>query len=339
MSKTRKSFIKAATKPFPFASGTSKNLSFTQPGRKSPMFDFVAAPGKSVDDYVIATFKKDANINIKNLKGELELYHIFADANLSPKILYVNVDGKQMSIRTFISNVNSFTTLSYLCEKNQCDDRMLAKVKDYSVFFQNIKQLLKKCVDLGYFNMDTKMANLCIDSEGNHKIIDLDPKFVNKIIDQNNREHYLNYMMYQLYLTIAYYYDNRVKLHDTGLTANDIVDMVSYFLKNDEIMDEHRHEFNPISMMLYYLQCDLANRTNYEIRIMGANKIVSYIGDIVQKSTATRPKTPVLTTGAIIQFSPFRPKRKSAQSTKRKSAQSTKQKSAPKKAFDLLPLN
>ena len=291
------------------------------------MFDFVAAPGKSIDDYVIATFKKDANINIDNLKGELELYQHFADAHLSPKILYINVDGKQMSIRTFISNVNSFTTLSYLCEKNQCDDRMLSKVKDYSVFFQNINQLLKKCVVLGYFNMDTKFANLCIDSEGNYKIIDLDPKFVNKIVDQNKRDHYLNYMIYQLYLTIAYYYDTRVKLHDTGLTTNDVVDMVSYFLKNDEVMNEHLHEFNPISMMLYYLQCDWAKKTNYEIRLMDAKNIVSYIEGIVQKSVATRPKTPVLNTGAIIQFSPSRPQHKSIKQ------QSTKHKSTPKKVI------
>jgi len=291
------------------------------------MFDFVAAPGKSIDDYVIATFKKDANINMDNLKGELELYRHFADANLSPKILYINVDGKQMSIRTFISNVNSFTTLSYLCEKNQCDDKMLAKVKDYSAFFKSIRQLLKKCVDLGYFNMDTKMANLCVDSEGNHKIIDLDPKFVNKIVDQNNREHYLNYMTYQLYLTIAYYYDNRVKFHDTGLTTNDVVDMVSYFLKNDEVMDEQLHEFNPISMMLYYLQCDWAMKTNYEIRLMDAKNIVSYIEGIVQKSVPTRPKTPVLNTGAIIKFSPFIPKTKSIKQ------QSIKHKSTPKKVI------
>jgi hypothetical protein len=294
------------------------------------MFDFVAAPGKSIDDYVIATFKKNAKINIKNLKGELELYHIFAEANLSPRILYINVDGKQMSIRTFISNVNSFKTLSYLCEKNECDDKILAHVNDYSVFFQNVKQLFQKCVDIGYFNMDTKLANLCIDSAGNYKIIDLDPNFVHKIVDQeNNREHYLNYMIYQLYLTIFHYYDNGVKLDDTLLTRDDIVDMVSYFLKNDEIMDNRRHEFNPISMMLFYSKCELAKEKISKIRMMGANKIVSYIEDNMQNSTATLPKTPVLSTGAIIQFSPFRPKRKSTPNTKRKSTPGIKQKSTP----------
>lgn len=258
----------------PVAQGTFKYLNAPVSGRQG--FSTVFAPRETEDDFLIGRFKPD-DFDATDVYNEFVLYKEFGARGFSPKIHSVMSNGKQLSLIKFLTNIRSeldITThitpnIQFLIEKKECEKLIFNYFKrqnntiDYAHFFTSLRAFIALIVQYGYYNTDIKIPNLCIDPNTmKFVMIDLDPKFVKNIPDnERNREimnHYVNYMIYQVYIYLTVASKVIVQFHETGIDTDlnarpNLYAMMEFIYQKNIVNSNLRRDIlDPLYMLFWY---------------------------------------------------------------------------------------
>ncbi len=213
-------------------------------------------------------YKDVAILNVRSVKPdniykELNLYRDFGLQNISPKVYQVKLKGvkEPVSLLNFISNyqVDKIPPEYLLVEESICGEKILDFYgSKYLEMFSKLREFLEKKIvgTNGYVNTDIKLENLCIDKNGEFKMIDLDPNFIQEIEVQNDQisnEDYVNYMLFQVYCLLCR--RGKLDLNFKDIFAicktKNIVEMISK-LKNFFIVKNRSERTHPLNNLLYY---------------------------------------------------------------------------------------
>jgi hypothetical protein len=142
------------------------------------------------------------------------------------------------------------------------------------------------------------MENLCIDKEGEFKMIDLDPNFIQEIEVQSDKisnEDYVNYMLFQVYCLLCR--RGKLDLNFKDIFAicktKNIVEMISK-LKNFFIVKNRSERTHPLNSLLYYsgISDEAKKNPNYYI---DGDELYSAVIDSISKK---QPKQNVVHTNS-----------------------------------------
>jgi hypothetical protein len=203
---------------------------------------------------------------------EFLLYKEFGAKGFSPTIHAVISRGIQFSLPIFLSRINHDKSnilehirpdIKFLIEKKQCD-KLIFKVfqrgytrVNYTIFFTELRKFIQEIVKSGYYNTDIKIPNLCIDERtGKFLMIDLDPNFV-KIIPVSDRtheimEHYVNYMIYQVYIYLTVACRESVHFSETGIYGLSLYKMMKFICKKNIGAKNGEDILDPLYMLYWY---------------------------------------------------------------------------------------
>lgn len=247
------------------ASGTNKTVRRTRTGNN---FSFVVSDTDSLNnkELVIVEFKQNKKEEIYN---ELVFYERFGNLNISPKIMGVNIPGSgHISLRNFLRQYNVSTVpnnVSYLVEKFNCSDDIFRYFTDsrgnfdHIRFFRDLRRfLVDKILANGIINTDIKIPNLCVDGNGDIKMIDFDPNMIKPLQSHIQRDDYVNYMLFQVYCNLIYSYKKNIQL-------NEIIERTPFETMIRRIYRFADREFHPLFMILWYLG---DNRYNNDVNVV-----------------------------------------------------------------------
>ena len=245
------------------AKGTSKQVYDSE----KSMFDFVLPKDKKEDDVLIVTY--NSGVNPKEIYEEIALYNKFGNLDISPKIYFVRIQNSNefqiFSINDYIKffdpklkskiKINSGVYFSYLVDKNICDKDMIKHYTinnsfDYTKFFYDLRIIATKLVDNGYINTDIKPPNLCVD-KNEIKLIDFDDKFMKKINEEIDKTHFVEYMVFQVYVWLRTYNQAKFKTLDLKTVIDVDENTILTMLDNMRNYDVES-EFNPLRMLMHY---------------------------------------------------------------------------------------
>jgi hypothetical protein len=169
-------------------------------------------------EYAIVTFfgkppNQTPRSYAKKIYAELLMYSKFGALGISPKIHFVRMPGIREPI-TLIKYLRQYENSEiapeeYLADNNNCGNGIIGVLQNgYDTFFANLHDfLLENIIARDLINTDIKLDNLCVDNQGNLKIIDLDPNFLQPIPEEyrgpDYKLAYLNYMLYQVYVELC----------------------------------------------------------------------------------------------------------------------------------------
>ena len=259
--------IKKSFKTGPIvAKGTSKyaSLAAFTPNHKPGTY-LIQEPRNSNRDYIIVNIKKAKSNDIYD---ELQSYDNFGKSGISPIIYYVKVPGEEpLTLEDFLTKYKGKNIVpeSYLVEKSNCGGKILEFYENdlYGLFSNLRKFIADKIVANGFVNTDIKLDNLCVDNDGNFKMIDLDRNFLQEIQrDGISDEDYINYMLFQVYVNMC----------TSGKMQHDYKFFFSLFSKDSLIrMIENIYHFrakheraHPLRALLWYnAKIQNKNRFNY----------------------------------------------------------------------------
>ena len=273
------------------AQGTFKYLNEPVSGRQG--FSTVFAPRQTENDFLIGRFKPD-DFDATDVYNEFVLYKEFGARGFSPKIHSVMSNGEQLSLTKFLSNIHSEHDIQlhidpyiqFLIEKKECEKLIFNYFKrqnntiDYTHFFTSLRAFIVLIVQYGYYNTDIKIPNLCIDPNTmKFVMIDLDPKFVKNIPREEGNprimNHYVNYMIYQvyIYLTVA----SKVNVHfsetgiDTDLNTRPNLYAMMEFIYQKNIVNSNLGTdiLDPLYMLFWY--SSQVNNGEYDTRFRRFN--------------------------------------------------------------------
>jgi hypothetical protein len=283
MNATRKNKKTIGFAPGPeIASGTNKTVRRTRTGNH---FSFVVSDTDSLNnkELVIVEFKRNQP---KDIYEELSLYKVFGNLKISPKIMGVNIPGTgQISLREFLRNYNVSNVpngLSYLVEKFNCSEEIFRYFRDahgnfdYMHFFRKLNTFLTdKIVANSIINTDIKIPNLCVDHNGDIKMIDLDPNFIKPIQAHIDTKYYVNYMIFQVYINLVFAYNRNIRL-------NEIIDSASLLKMMQKMYRFADKGFHPIFMMMWYLE-DQRFKSENDIRMnFNETQLIAHMKQAIQ---------------------------------------------------------
>ena len=134
-----------------------------KPKKTEVGFTLVLNKNESSDDFLIGTFNPD-NFIAQDVYQEFLLYNEFGHNGISPKINYVIANGKQYSLRTFLSSIDVGAKIvqnirrhipentQFIIEKYDCDDSIMQffqkrdKTIDYAEFFRKLRAFIENIV-------------------------------------------------------------------------------------------------------------------------------------------------------------------------------------------------
>lgn len=134
------------------------------------------------------------------------------------------------------------------------------------LLFRNLRTFLQeKVVGNNLVNADIKIPNLCIDKEGNFKMIDLDPNFLQPIqldgiIDE---EDYINYMMFQVYVH-SYMYMG-VVINDSDLNIIFPDGVLQKMIRNISTFKVDNTYTHPLTNLLWYSKLQMNSKPPDEL--------------------------------------------------------------------------
>jgi hypothetical protein len=261
------------------AHGTNKNV-FAVMNATANSGEFNFSPGSIINiEFVTVKFKNSKSSDIYN---ELMLYHNFGIMGISPIIYGVNIPRiGQMSLESFIKRYNQHnvpTETMYIVEKLNCDRMVIDRFTgpngfDAKLFFDQLRDFFtSRIVANGIINTDIKIPNLCVDNNGNIKMIDLDPNFIKQIDTRISARHYVNYMLLQVYINLVVSYKQNIPITDVFSKNNDADNTVKQMYNfNDS------SEFHPIFMLLWYSKNRIQNSYISNIRKIYTERNVRYM--------------------------------------------------------------
>jgi hypothetical protein len=253
----------------PGFSGATKNLSTA--ARADQGFSTVFAPRQTEEDFLIGSFKPD-KFNAHDVYDEFLLYKEFGAKGFSPTIHAVISRGIQVSLPKFLSRIHHDKSnilqhitpdINFLIEKKECD-KLIFKVfqrgytrVNYTNFFTELRAFIVEIVKSGYYNTDIKIPNLCIDERtGNFLMIDLDPNFVKRIPDEEKNpemmQHYVNYMIYQVYIYLTVACRESVHFSETGIYGLGLYEMMKFICKKNIGAKNGKDILDPLYMLYWY---------------------------------------------------------------------------------------
>ena len=217
------------------------------------------------DDKVIVKFKLSPDENTvtttpANVKDEILLYKTFGDSGISPKILRVIQPGMpkvEYTLNEFLKAMPGestdkldLETLRLIVEKKDCFYNVLHSFNpnehfDANSFFTELYEFLLTLVGYGYYNIDSKLSNLCYDTDKNHfLLIDLDPQYVIPTTPGINDILYVHYMAFQVYISMKM--ERKLKgwniyFHHLKMTEQQYYNMLQFSINFDELSNMMMH--------------------------------------------------------------------------------------------------
>ena len=197
----------------------------------------------------------------KEFINEMHMYNKFIKLGLSPKVYFVKFKHDDSSkiiqytlddfLKIFYSsepvNVDKIPkNVYYLAERLRCNKDIVRHYENnFTKMLEDIKTFIStKLLNSGYVNTDIKHENLCIDSNGDIKMIDIDPYFVYEK-NQNIDDHtYTTYMLFQVFIVLRkiYYIDV-----NHFFTKKDLTDMLLKLLTF-----KVRNKYDPVQGLTNY---------------------------------------------------------------------------------------
>lgn len=264
------------------AEGTYKVLNTTDDATsadKGKSFSTVFEHGQTKDDFLIGEFKPDkGDFDAIDVYNEFLLYKEFGSKGFSPRIHSVISNGIEMSLPVFLAHIHDEKSAQeninpgtkFLIERKDCEKLIFNYFKrsdkttiDYIHFFTSLREFILEIVRYGYYNTDIKIPNLCINpKDEKFLMIDLDPKFLRKIPREERYteilNHYVNYMIYQVYIFLTIVSKVNVQFIDTGIDI-DLTNRPNFYAmmefiwqKNLESAKIHEDELDPMYMLFWY---------------------------------------------------------------------------------------
>lgn len=239
------------------------------------------------DKYVVLRYKSE-NFNARQVLDELNMCKSLGDIDCSAKIVYCYNYTEDMTFNVYLKRCNTqrniIQDMKYIIEKLDCGSKVFDTCKvndkiDYTHFFKNLRSMLGRLVSSrttadgrfiqGYYNTDIKPENLGVVPDTTQlKMIDLDNDFVRKVHKEENSNHYLIYMLFQVY-TILNKSTSKIDIKHTGITKKEYDDMIKFIYGiaikgSDEEIENEKHD--ACFMLSYYTNQQVKNDYNDDPR-------------------------------------------------------------------------
>lgn len=196
--------------------------------------------------YLVLRYKSE-NSNANQILNELNMYKILGDIDCSAKIVYCYTNYEHIEFKKYLKLCNEKNMITqdmnYIIEKLDCGSKVFDIYKvdgkiDYTDFFTNLRIMLGRLVKSrvsadgkfiqGYYNTDIKPDNLCVVPKTKQlKMIDLDNEYVRKVYEPDTSNHYLIYMIFQVYAILNKSAEN-IDIKHTGITKKEYDDMINF---------------------------------------------------------------------------------------------------------------
>jgi hypothetical protein len=227
---------------------------------------------------------KSENSNANQILNELNMYKILGDIDCSAKIVYCYKNNEHMAFNEYLKRCNTHNMITqdmnYIIEKLDCGSKVFDIYKvdgkiDYTDFFTNLQIMLGRLVKSrvsadgifiqGYYNTDIKPDNLGVVPKTKQlKMIDLDNEYVRKVYKPDTSNHYLIYMIFQVYAILNKSAENIDIIH-TGITKKEYDDMINFIYGiankgSDEEIEEEKYD--ACFMLSFYTDEQVKNEYN-----------------------------------------------------------------------------
>jgi len=186
-------------------------------------------------------FKKPPNTDLANLLivrpeehkkkvfREMQMYSEFK--KIVPKIYFIKVENYQepITLSTYIELYEDEDVEFYLTEKITCYNDLETKIKNeigWQSFFSKLDEIVQYFAKKRLLYSDIKIENLCIDTMGKLKMIDLDKNFVIHVPKYISEKDCMIYVKYQVYISAV---------HTGAIDINQRSDILSQIGKHEEI--------------------------------------------------------------------------------------------------------